>query len=184
MNLVAKKAFLTKGVGRHKERLASFELALRDAGIAEFNLVTVSSIFPPHCKMVTKRDGLKELDPGQILFVVMSRTESNEPHRHLAASVGVAIPKDRSMYGYLSEHHSFGQTDEQAGDYAEDLAAEMLATILKLDFDPDASYDERKDVWRLSGQIVKTRNIAQSARGSKDGLWTSVISACVLIMDS
>ena len=88
------------------------------------------------------------------------------------------------MYGYLSEHHAFGETDEQAGDYAEDLAAEMLATILKLDFDPDASYDERRDQWQLSGQIVKTKHISQSARVSKDGLWTSVISACVLIMES
>jgi arginine decarboxylase len=182
-SLVAKKAFLTKGVGRHKERLASFELALRAAGIAEFNLVTVSSIFPPHCKMVSKTEGLKELNAGQILHVVMSRAESNEPHRHLAASVGVAIPKDRSTYGYLSEHHAYGETDEKAGDYAEDLAAEMLATILNVDFDPDMSYDERKDIWRLSDQIVRTMNVSQSARGSKTGLWTSVVAACVLILE-
>jgi len=177
----ATKAFLTKGVGRHKERLASFELALRDAGIAQFNIVTVSSIFPPKCKIIPKREGLKELTDGQILHVVLARAESNEPHRHLAASVGVAIPKDRNMYGYLSEHHGFGQTDEQAGEYAEDLAAQMLATILNVEFDADKSYDERRDFWRLSDQIVKTRNISQSARGSKKGLWTSVIAACVLV---
>ena len=67
----------------------------------------------------------------------------------LAASVGVAVPRDRSMYGYLSEHHSFGETDEQADDYAEDLAAQMLATILNVDFDPDTSYDERRRYWTL-----------------------------------
>ena len=44
--IIAKEMFLTKGVGRHKERLSSFELALRDAGIAHYNLVSVSSIFP------------------------------------------------------------------------------------------------------------------------------------------
>ena len=180
-NKAATKAFLTRGVGRHKEHLAAFELALRDAGIAQFNLVTVSSIFPAQCKIVSKRDGLKELTAGQILHVVMARSETNEPHRHIAASVGVAIPKDRSMYGYLSEHHSFGETDEHAGEYAEDLAAQMLATILNVEFDADTSYDQRRDVWRLSDQIVKTRNIAQSARGHKDGLWTSVIAACVLV---
>jgi arginine decarboxylase len=179
--LVATKAFLTKGVGRHTEKLAAFELALRMADIAQFNLVTVSSIFPPHCKVVPKKEGLKHLSPGQILHVVMSRAESNEPHRHLAASVGVAIPKDRSMYGYLSEHHAFGQTDEVAGDYAEDLAAQMLATIINVPFDADTSYDERRDMWRLSDQIVRTRNVSQSARGAKDGRWTSVVAACVLV---
>jgi arginine decarboxylase len=179
--IMPKRAFLTKGVGRHKERLTAFERALRDAGIAQFNLVTVSSIFPPNCKLVSKNDGLKLLHAGQILHVVMSRSETDEPHRHIAASVGVAIPKDRDMYGYLSEHHSYGQTDEQAGDYAEDLAAEMLATILGVEFDADKSWDQRKEIWRLSDAIVSTRNVSQSARGSKDGLWTSVVAACVLI---
>jgi arginine decarboxylase len=179
--VAATKAFLTKGVGRHRERLASFELALRNASIAQFNIVTVSSIFPPHCKLVSKRDGLSELHDGQILYAVMSRADTNEPHRHIAASIGVAIPRDRSMYGYLSEHHSYGQTDEQAGDYAEDLAAQMLATILNVEFDPDTSYDQRRDVWKLSDQIVRTHNVSQSARGSKLGHWTSVVAACVLV---
>jgi len=179
--IVAKKAFLTKGVGQHKEKLAAFERALRDAGIAQYNLVTVSSIFPPQCKLISKADGVKLLHPGQILHVVMSRSETDEPHRHIAASIGVAIPADRNMYGYLSEHHSYGQTDEQAGDYAEDLAAEMLATIIGVEFNPDTSWDERKEIWRLSDKIVATRNVSQSARGSKRGLWTSVVAACVLI---
>jgi arginine decarboxylase len=179
--MIATKAFLTRGVGRHKEKLASFEAALRQAGIAQFNLVTVSSILPPHCKLVPRAEGLKSLSPGEIVHVVMSRSDSNEPHRQMAASVGVAVPTDRTMYGYLSEHHSYGETDEQAGDYAEDLAAQMLATILNVDFDPDTSYDSRLDRWELSEQIVRTRNISQSARGSKDGLWTTVVAACVLV---
>jgi arginine decarboxylase len=179
--IMPKRAFLTKGVGRHKERLTAFERALRDAGIAQFNLVTVSSIFPPNCKLIPKNEGVKLLHAGQILHVVMSRAETDEPHRHIAASVGVAIPKDRDMYGYLSEHHSYGQTDEQAGDYAEDLAAEMLATIIGVEFDADKSWDQRKEIWRLSDAIVSTRNVSQSARGAKDAIWTSVVAACVLI---
>ena len=176
---VAKRIFLTKGVGRHREKLSSFEMALRAAGIAQYNLVRVSSIFPPHCKLISAKEGMKLLRPGQILHVVMSENATNEPHRMVAASVGVAIPRDRSQYGYLAEHHSFGQTDKQAGDYAEDLAASMLATVLGIDFDPNTSYDERKDVWRLSGKIVQTREITQSAIGDRDGLWTSVVAAAV-----
>jgi len=106
---------------------------------------------------------------------------TDEPHRLVAASVGLAIPADRNQYGYLSEHKSFGQTDERAGEYAEDLAAMMLATILGVEFDPNVSYDERKDVWRLSDKIVTTRNITQSAIGDRDGLWTSVVAAAVFV---
>jgi len=178
---VAKKIFLTKGVGKHREKLASFEMALRSARIAQFNIVRISSIFPPHCKLISAAEGLKLLKPGQVLHVVMSDNATNEPHRLAAASVGVAIPKDPSHYGYLAEHHSFGEKEGKAGDYAEDLAASMLATILGIDFDPNTSYDERKDLWRLSHDIVKTRNITQTAIGNKDGLWTSVVAAAVFV---
>src|ERR1700678_2295413 len=181
MGPTGKAIFLTKGVGRHREKLTSFELALRDARIAEFNLVRVSSIFPPGCKVVSIQDGLKTLTPGQIVYTVMYDNSTDEPHRLMATSVGLAIPADKDQYGYLSEHKSFGQTDEKAGDYAEDLAATMLATALGVDFDPNVSYDERKDVWKLSDKIVQTRNITQSAIGDRDGLWTTVVTAAVFV---
>jgi arginine decarboxylase len=133
--MVPQKVFFTKGVGRHKEKLASFEAALRDAGIEKCNLVYVSSIFPPHCKIISKEEGKKQLKPGAITFCVMARMETNEPNRLLAASIGCAIPANKTTYGYLSEHHAYGETDEKAGDYAEDLAAEMLATTLGVEFD-------------------------------------------------
>ncbi|HYC27069.1 MAG TPA: arginine decarboxylase, pyruvoyl-dependent, partial [Nitrososphaerales archaeon] len=120
--------FLTKGVGRHKEALSSFELALRDAGISQFNLVTVSSIVPPGCKQIPREQGAALLKPGEIVFLVLARNSTNEAHRLVASSIGIAIPSEASEYGYLSEHHSYGQTDEDAGEYAEDLAASMLAT--------------------------------------------------------
>jgi arginine decarboxylase len=173
--------FLTKGVGRHKERLSSFEMALRNAGIAAFNLVSVSSIYPPECKIIPKEKGLRELSPGQITHAVISRNETNEPNRLIAASIGVAIPKDPNLYGYLSEHHSFGQPAVQAGDYSEDLAAEMLATILDVPFDQDSSWDEKRQQWRISGKIYLTRNITQSAKGHVKGAWTTVLSAAILL---
>src|SRR4051812_15000371 len=122
--------FFTKGVGKHREKLTSFELALRSAGIAACNLVRVSSIFPPKCRILSRAEGMKRLEPGQVTFVVMSEAATREPHRLIAATVGVAIPRDRELYGYLSEHHSFGESEDIAGDYAEELAAEMLATTL------------------------------------------------------
>ena len=181
IGFVPKELFFTKGVGKHREKLTSFELALRSAGIAACNLVRVSSIFPPGCKILTRKDGTQLLQAGQVTFVVMSETATREPHRLIAATIGVAIPRDPRLYGYLSEHHSFGENEKTAGDYAEDLAAEMLATTLGLDFDPDRSWDEKKEVYRLSNQIVRTQNVTQTAVGSKKGLWTTVVAAAVLV---
>jgi arginine decarboxylase len=178
---IPEKIFLTKGVGTHKERLASFELALREAGIASCNLVYVSSIVPPNCTLLSKNEGVELLKPGQILFCVMSRIDSNEPNRLMAAAIGMALPYDRTVYGYLSEHKSYGQTQEKAGDYAEDLAASMLASTHGVPFDVDHAWDTKQEIWNISGMRVTTRSICQSAEGNKDGLWTTAITAAVMI---
>ncbi len=181
MNIKApREIFLTKGVGVHKEELHSFELALRDAGIEKCNLVQVSSIIPPGCRVVSRKEGLKLLKPGAITFCVMSRCSSDEPRRLMAASIGCAIPADKNIYGYISEHHAYGQTERESGDYAEDLAAAMLASTLGIDFNVDESWDEKKELFRISGKIVGTRNITQSSIVKNQG-YTTVLAAAVFI---
>lgn len=182
VDLVAKELFLTKGKGVHEDRLTSFEYALRDAGIAGTNLVLISSIFPPNAKLIPRREGLKKIAPGQILFTIYSKNQTREPHRMCAASVGIAQPKDKSKYGYLSEYESFGQSGAQAGDYAEDVAAQMLASSLGIPFDVDKNWDEKRQQWKISGEIYKTQNVTQAARGDRDGKWTTVFAAAVLLL--
>ena len=179
--MVPTKIFFTKGAGVHKDKLSSFELALRSAGIEKCNLVYVSSIFPPNCKIVSKDEGLKLLKPGQITFCVMARNETNEPNRLVSAAIGLAVPSDPNHHGYLSEHHTFGEKAEVSGEYAEDLAATMLATTLGIPFDANQAWDERKQTYIASGNIFKTTHTCQSAQGNKDGLWTTVISTAVFV---
>jgi len=180
--LVPTKVFFTKGVGTHREELRSYELALRDAGIEKCNLVNVSSIFPPGSKIIPRSEGMKELVPGMITYCVMSRCGSNEPRRLIAASVGSAIPAEDNMYGYLSEHHAYGQTDETAGDYAEEIATKMLASTLGIaDFDDSKNWDEMKEEYKISGKIVKTGNITQSTIIDPNGNWSTVMAAAVFL---
>ncbi|MEZ4272376.1 MAG: pyruvoyl-dependent arginine decarboxylase [Myxococcota bacterium] len=181
MTFVPKRIFFTRGVGRHKDYLSSFELALRDAKIETCNLVTVSSILPAGCQRVSVEEGAKAIVPGQITFAVLARNATNEPNRLIASSIGVAQPAEAGRYGYLSEHHPYGETEERAGDYAEDLAASMLASSLGIPFDPDSAWDEREKVFKMSGQIVETFAVTQSAVGDPNGLWTTVISAGVML---
>jgi arginine decarboxylase len=179
--MIPKFLFLTRGVGRHKEQLASFELALRSAGIHRYNIVEVSSIIPPRCKIISKEEGLKQLQPGEITFVVLSKNSVKEPHRLISASIGVAAPSDNSCYGYLSEHHSFGEAAEEAGDYAEDLAATMLATTMGIPTGHDKAWEKKKKGFKTSGMTIKTSNITQSSTGKKKGQWTTVLAAAVFV---
>jgi len=175
--------FFTKGVGYHRNKLQSFEVALRGAGIQKSNLVTISSIFPPDCEIISKEVGINSMQPGQITFVVMARESTNEPNRLVSAAIGLARPKDKKQYGYISEHHAFGQTVKKSADFAEDLAATMLASTLGIELDPDVAWDERKDVYKIGTRQFVSSSIAQSARGHKDGLWTTVVACAVMLLD-
>lgn len=163
MRLLPKKIFFTTGAGTHKESLESFEMALREAGIEKYNLVSVSSILPPNCEIVVKAKGLSELRPGQIVFCVMSRHTSNEPNKRISASLGCAIPKNPNEFGYISEHHAFSETTESSGIYAEKLASSMLET------------------WTDS-KPKETFNISTSEVVREGGLWTTVVSAAVMVL--
>lgn len=173
------QVFFTVGRGLHPEKLTSFEMALRDAGIARYNLVKVSSILPPHCQVVSREEGSENLLPGQVVFCVLSEAASNEPSRRVGASVGLAVPADREVHGYISEHHAFGQDPRIMGAYAEDLAAAMLATSLGLPFDAGEAWDERVRHWKLSGHIVKSQNHTVVDEAPEDGRWLTTVSAAV-----
>jgi arginine decarboxylase len=176
-----KQMFFTKGVGKHKHNLQSFEAALRHAGIAQFNLVRVSSIFPPRCQIVPRAKGLAQLAPGAIVHCVIAEVRTNEPNRLASAGIGLAQPADSSMYGYISEHHDFGMTQKKMADYVEDMAASMLATTCGIELDPETAYDERREIYKSKGLTIRTRAYVQTAEGDKDGLWTTVVAAAVFV---
>jgi arginine decarboxylase len=181
-SFIPKRMFFTKGVGYHRNKLQSFELALRDAGVEQCNIVTISSIFPPDCKIISREAGVKELQPGEITFTVLARNSTNEPNRLISAAIGLARPKDAKQYGYLSEHHAFGETQRKSADFAEDLAATMLASTLGMELDPDVAWDERKQLYKVGKKLFVSRSVAQSARGHKGGLWTTVLACAVMLL--
>jgi arginine decarboxylase len=181
MLAVPKRVFLTRGIGVHRQQLSAFEYALRDADIEQQNLVSVSSILPPQCALVQQGIGIQALSPGEITFCVLARADTNESGRRISAGIGLALPKDPTHYGYISEHHGYGMTEEEIGEYVEDLAATMLASTLGIDFNPDAAWDERKRVYAMSNLIVDTHSIAAAGQGAPRGDWTCVVAAAVFL---
>ena len=175
------RVFLTKGVGTHRHALTAFEYALRDADIEQQNLVYVSSIFPPRCQLISREQGVEQLKPGDITFCVMARSETNEFGRHVYASLGLATQADPDMYGYISELHGYGMTAEASGEQAEDLAATMLASTHGLDFDPEAAWNERKQIYEHSSLIIDSRSITAAAECGPNNHWICAISAAVFL---
>lgn len=178
---IPKKVFLTSGVGVAKRKLTSFEFALREAGIERCNLVRVSSIFPPHCELISREEGVGLIQPGAITFCVVAEFSTDEPGRRIASSIGLALPRDSSMYGYLSEHEGYGQTAEEAGDFAEDLAASMLASTLGVECDENVKWDERRRQLVIEGKIFATTNMTAAATGDAEGRWTTTVAAAVFV---
>lgn len=175
------RMFLTKGVGTHRHALTAFEFALRDADIEQQNLVYVSSILPPRCQVIERDVGIEFLKPGDITFCVMARAETNEFGRHIYASLGLARPADPDMYGYISEQHGYGMSAEMSGDQAEDLAATMLASTLGLDFDPEAAWNERKQIYEHSNLIIDSTSITATGVGGPENHYTCAIAAAVFL---
>lgn len=178
---VPKRVFLTSGTGVHKDRLTSFEFALRSAGVEKCNLVLVSSILPPHCEILEREEGLKLLQPGQIAFSAMDRLETNEEGRVISASVGMALPHDRSLNGYLSEHHAYDEEGEVAGKFAEDLTATMLSSQLDLpEFSSSLPEPARSEQYKVCMDKFSVKHTVASAKGAS-GLWTTVFAGAIFI---
>ncbi len=180
MPLIPKKIFYVKGKGISSDsELISFEQALRDAGIEKFNLVSVSSIIPPYCKEVSKTEGLKTLQTGQIVHAVLSKISSNVENQIICSSIGVAKPLDEGAYGYLSEIHTTDEKLESIGRVSESLALEMLATSLGHHINTNSTFEEKKDILRIKGKIVETKNITEVI--VVKGEWATVLSAAIFI---
>lgn len=98
-------------VGRSEGQtpLTAFDGALLDAGVANVNLVKVSSILPPHARPLDRLT----LPPGALVPIAYGRLVAAEPGRRIAAAVAVGRGAD-DQFGMIMEHTAYGSADEVA----------------------------------------------------------------------
>jgi len=184
MGIVPKMFFLTKGVGVHEKDLRAFEEALRDAGINTCNLIKTSSIIPRGCKRVTREEGMKYIQPGQITFAVLAQSQTNEPGQQVVAGIGMAQPKDPSLYGYLTELEEMtGLAEEEVEQDVIEMAIENLVTEWNPKFEGEKVYRKGKKNYKLEGNDVMVDSIVQSGKGAKGNKYTVALVAAVFIYD-
>jgi len=102
--MIPKAFFVTSGKALSDvSRLNTFDLALKEAGIAQCNLVKVSSIIPPGCR----ETGLKKIPVGSITYAVISKAEGKG--KTISAGIAWGFEKNNS-YGIVAE--AYGNMDE------------------------------------------------------------------------
>src|SRR3989344_286771 len=165
--LVPRFAFFVSGTGKHDDRLQAFDKALLSAGPLAHNLVTVSSILPAGCKIITPEEGFKLLTPGQITFCVMAKQDSNKKGKIASASVGMIRPGDSYQYGYISEFNATDKTEDEAKQIAERLAKEMYMAKLGIS----------------EGALNKSEilNVTAAIEVTQDNEWVSAVAICIFV---
>ena len=184
MPLVPTKVFLTKGVGIAEKQLTSRELAMTDAGVEKVNMIKASSIIPPGCEFITPAEGKELLSIGQMAFAIMAEATTNEPHKLIAAGIGIAKPDDENEYGFFTEieqDQGYGKTEEKAAEEVMELAIHNLALSWRAPFDPKKDFDPKKKLYRIKEKNVRVSHMTQTTFGDKDGLYTTVFVAAVFL---
>jgi arginine decarboxylase len=182
MAIVPKKFFLTKGKGVHEKELRAFEEALRDAGVNVCNFIKTSSVVPRGCQLISKEEGLKLLEPGQITFAIMAQSQTNEPGQKIVAGIGLAQPKDKNLHGYMTEvEEAIGRTDEDVEQDVIEMAIENLVTEWNPKFDGEKVYRRGEKNYRLENRDIYVDSIVQSATGAEKNQYTVVVAIAVFI---
>lgn len=184
MALIPTKFFLTKGTGVHQKELRAFENALRDAGIQTCNLIKTSSIIAAGCQRITPEEGRRLITPGQITFAVLAQSQTNEPGQQIAAGIGMAQPKDKTLYGYLTEAEEvIGRTPEDVEQDVIEMAIENLVTEWNPKFDGEKVYRKGKKNYRLEDRDISIDSMVVSATGAEKNQYTVVVAAAVFIYE-
>lgn len=179
MDRVPKKYFLTKGSGTGQTPLLSFEAALKDADIAAYNLVKVSSIIPPNCQEINIKKGKKYLSRGEIVYTVLSEHITNQSAKSISCALGIARPLDNSLHGYVYEHSDEDKPEETIGKFAEQCAISMVANASGLNIQNIERVHNNKDIQKILSQ---SKYISIEEQANTDTNFLTVIAALIFIL--
>ena len=115
--------FLASGTSEGYTSLNAFDGALLQAGIGNTNIVKMSSIVPPHCKLVAPI----ALPPGALVPAAYAAITSDVPGEIISAGVAVALPEDEDQNGLIMEYSAKGERHK-----IEEIVRNMAVEGMKL----------------------------------------------------
>lgn len=127
MAYLAKEYCISTGLGVSYKRLPSFDKALLDAGVGNYNLVRLSSILPAKCKEVPVNVLKYLVKEGSLLPVAYSTISSSQYGQMLVSTIGVGIPKDDENVGVIMEFSALDMTEEKALEILREMISEAFS---------------------------------------------------------
>lgn len=122
--MLAKHYVMKTGVGASESALVSFDKALLNSGVGNYNLVRLSSILPAKCQKVGKVD----LTEGSLLPTAYSTISSNNLGDILVSVIGVGFPVNKDKVGVIMEYSAIGKTANEAVDILKNMIVEAFET--------------------------------------------------------
>lgn len=134
-NRIPHEYFITKGKGESNAGSAglpfetgSYDAALNDAGIENCNVIEYTSVIPTHAKLISKEEGIKRLNWGEVLEVIKAQSNGRRGTKISAAVMTTTItdPNGKYLGGFACEYSGSGTKSE-----AEDSLAFSIAGMIK-----------------------------------------------------
>lgn len=181
---VPTRVFFTAGRGVHEHERVAVQHALREAGVADCNLVKVSSVLPPGVRVIDRAEAEKLLKPGNVVFAVIAQAVTQEPHQRLSVGVGWAIPDKPGVPGYISEveeEQAKGLGGEAATAEVGATALRLLAERLRAKIDAGTLWEWHKGGVAIGRVKVQTGALTQTVVGDEKGWYTAAVALAVYL---
>jgi pyruvoyl-dependent arginine decarboxylase len=103
LSWVPTRVFFVSGVGTHAMERVALQHAMREAGVADGNLLKVSSVIAPGCRIIPADEGRRLLRPGNMVYAVIATAQTDEPHQRVTTALAWAKPEKPGVPGYIAE---------------------------------------------------------------------------------
>lgn len=128
--------YLTTGQGTGKTQLSAFDSALQDAGVYNYNLITLSSVIPPNTTVIQQKYVTPEKDYGHRLYVVKAEHRSQETGKYIGAAIGwYQLPDGRGVFVEHEAEGSDKNTVERT--LKQDVLASLSDLCIHRNYPPD-----------------------------------------------
>ena len=112
--MLANECCISTGIGISPKGLPSFDRALLDAGVGNYNLVRLSSILPAEHTWIDVKDIAQHIQEGSLLPTAYSTITSDTKGDIIVSTIGVGIPVDKSKVGVIMEYSTKSVSEEEA----------------------------------------------------------------------
>jgi len=178
--IVPKQMFFTKGVGYHRNKLQALNQRFVMPASRSATLLRYRASSRRNVRLSLRPRGSRNSKQGKSPSLFLPRGDSGTKPSGFCIRRSCTTEKQEAIRLY--QRTPWFWPDSQEGfDFAEDLAATMLASTLGIELDPDKDWNERKMVYQVGERQFVSRSTAQTARGHKDSLWTTVIACAVML---